>query len=119
MGNARGNGDEWAELQYGEAVSRRLWGTRLEGLIWNRAAPDELLVRLLDTYPGLLWRRDLSDTVRDAAVDHPEWTVRARLAETGTVRACPRGSGPGCCSASRRNAGATCCCGPPPTHGRP
>ncbi|MFD9367342.1 PE-PGRS family protein [Streptomyces sp. NPDC060020] len=79
MGSTRGTGDEWAGLEYGTAAAERA----REALAWNRAAPDRILVRLLDTTPGhLLWRRDLPEAVLDAAVDHPEWTVRARLAET-------------------------------------
>ncbi|MEU9165099.1 PE-PGRS family protein [Streptomyces sp. NPDC048424] len=89
MGSAWGTGDEWTEdewtgdewagLEYGTAVVERV----REALAWNRAVPDRILVRLLDTTPGyLLWRRDLPEAVLDAAVDHPEWSVRARLAET-------------------------------------
>ncbi|MER6318885.1 PE-PGRS family protein [Streptomyces sp. NPDC001581] len=79
----RGTGDEWAGLEYGTAVAQRV----REALAWNRAVPDRILVRLLDTTRGhLLWRRDLPESVLDAAVDHPEWTVRARLAETRVQR---------------------------------
>lgn len=77
MGSAWGTEDEWAGLEYGEAVAERL----RDGLVWNRAAPEETLVRLLDTTPHLLWRGDLPGAVLDAAVDHEEWQVRARLAE--------------------------------------
>ncbi|MEU6866037.1 PE-PGRS family protein [Streptomyces sp. NPDC046876] len=48
---------------------------------FNPAAPDDLLVRLLDVEPGFLFRRDLSPAVLDAAVDHPDRTVRGMLAE--------------------------------------
>ncbi|MEJ8657982.1 PE-PGRS family protein [Streptomyces sp. MS1.AVA.4] len=52
-----------------------------EWLGFNRSVPEDMLVRLLDTAPGLLWRRDLPPGVVDAAVDHPDRNVRAQLAE--------------------------------------
>ncbi|MFE6840439.1 hypothetical protein ACFVFI_37165, partial [Streptomyces sp. NPDC057705] len=69
MESVRGIEDEWAGLKYGTVVAERV----REALAWNRATPDGILVRLLDTTPGhLLWRRDLPEAVLDAAVDHPE-----------------------------------------------
>ncbi|MDX3540415.1 PE-PGRS family protein [Streptomyces sp. MB09-01] len=83
MDSARGTEEEWAGLEYGTVVAERI----REALAWNRAAPERILVRLLDTTPGhLLWRRDLPEAVLDAAVDHPEWSVRAQLAETRVQR---------------------------------
>ncbi|MGW8954197.1 PE-PGRS family protein [Streptomyces sp. NPDC055709] len=52
-----------------------------EWLGFNRSVPEDVLVRLLDTAPGLLWRRDLPPGVVDAAVGHPDRNVRAQLAE--------------------------------------
>ncbi|MFB6889786.1 PE-PGRS family protein [Kitasatospora sp. NPDC056327] len=48
---------------------------------FNRAVPEELLVRLLDVEPGFLFRKDLSPAVLDAAVDHPDRNVRGMLVE--------------------------------------
>ncbi|MET9429648.1 PE-PGRS family protein [Streptomyces sp. NPDC003036] len=48
---------------------------------YNRAAPEELLIRLLDAEPGFLWRKDLPPAVLDAAVDHPDAQVRGRVVE--------------------------------------
>ncbi|MEU9377848.1 PE-PGRS family protein [Streptomyces sp. NPDC048255] len=81
MGDAWATGDEWDGLEYGDAVGERLRQARRDGLVWNRAAPDEILVRLLDTTPSQLWRRDLPSAVVDAAVEHPDRAVRGRLAE--------------------------------------
>ncbi|MFD9409747.1 PE-PGRS family protein [Streptomyces sp. NPDC059989] len=53
------------------------WGS----LGYNRAAPEDLLVRLLDVAPGFLWRQDLPAVVLDAAVAHPDRNVRGRLVE--------------------------------------
>ncbi|MET9604072.1 PE-PGRS family protein [Streptomyces sp. NPDC006512] len=47
----------------------------------NRAAPEELLVRLLDVAPDFLWRKDLPARVLDAAVGHPDRAVRGRVVE--------------------------------------
>ncbi|MFD3875429.1 hypothetical protein [Streptomyces sp. NPDC058623] len=49
---------------------------------YNRAAPEELLIRLLDIDPGFLWRQDLPAVVLDAAAAHPDRNVRGRLVET-------------------------------------
>ncbi|WP_158780887.1 hypothetical protein [Streptomyces sp. NRRL S-237] len=51
---------------------------------FNAAAPDRVLIRLLDhpdAAPYLLARRDLSPAVVDAAVDHPDRRLRGRLTE--------------------------------------
>ncbi|MEU6880651.1 PE-PGRS family protein [Streptomyces sp. NPDC046712] len=46
---------------------------------FNRAAPEDLLIRLLDVEPHFLFRRDLPPVVVDAAADHPDRKVRAVL----------------------------------------
>ncbi|MFD7323507.1 PE-PGRS family protein [Streptomyces sp. NPDC059875] len=48
---------------------------------FNRAAPEDLLIRLLDIDPGFLWREDLPSAVLDAAVVHPDPHVRGRVVE--------------------------------------
>ncbi|TXS49877.1 PE-PGRS family protein [Streptomyces sp. t39] len=53
------------------------WGL----LGFNRAAPEELLVRLLDIDARFLWREDLPAAVLDAAVTHPGQDIRSRLVE--------------------------------------
>ncbi|MFD3696225.1 PE-PGRS family protein [Streptomyces sp. NPDC058646] len=77
-------GGEWDRLEYADTVGDRLRTARRNGLVWNRAAPDGILVRLLDTTPALLWRRDLPQAVLDAAADHPDGAVRGRLAEAAS-----------------------------------
>ncbi|MGW0117364.1 PE-PGRS family protein [Streptomyces sp. NPDC003327] len=52
-----------------------------ERIAFNRALPDELLIRLLPRNPGLLFRTDLPPAVVDAAVAHPDRNVRAVLCE--------------------------------------
>ncbi|MFK0259362.1 PE-PGRS family protein [Streptomyces sp. NPDC090445] len=48
---------------------------------FNRAVPEDLLLRLLDVEPGFLFRKDLPPAVLDAAVDHPDRNVRGLLVE--------------------------------------
>lgn len=48
---------------------------------FNRAAPEDLLIRLLDVEPGFLWREDLPPAVLDAAVVHPDGRIRGRIVE--------------------------------------
>ncbi|MER5966930.1 hypothetical protein [Streptomyces sp. NPDC002057] len=52
-----------------------------EGIGFNPAAPDELLIRLLDVEVGFLHGCD-RPTVLDAAVAHPDPQVRSRPADT-------------------------------------
>ncbi|MET7370806.1 hypothetical protein ABZS61_34080 [Streptomyces sp. NPDC005566] len=52
-----------------------------EGIGWNPAAPDELLIRLLDVEVGFLHGCD-RPAVLDAALAHPEPRVRSRPAGT-------------------------------------
>jgi hypothetical protein len=60
----------------------------LYGLGYNRAAPADVLIRLLDTKRlDFLYRSDLPSEVLDAAVAHPSKRVWGRVAETGTLSA--------------------------------
>ncbi|MET9607308.1 hypothetical protein ABZZ17_19865 [Streptomyces sp. NPDC006512] len=67
---------------------RELW---LRGIAFNRAAPSDVLVRLLDRSAagdaGLLMcgGRDLPDAVVDAALHHPDGVVRRELARNRYV----------------------------------
>ncbi|MFC5750324.1 hypothetical protein [Actinomadura rugatobispora] len=71
----------WAALVIQTAVpTERLLAAWADGLASNRAAPDDVLKGLLGYTFSFLWRR-LPASVVDAAVDHPEWKVRALLAE--------------------------------------
>lgn len=71
----------WATLS-GEPA----WpGELTEGLGFNRAAPDDVLVRLLDVFDGFLFR-DVSPAVREAVVSHPDPSVRRRIVETRNAR---------------------------------
>ncbi|WP_327244555.1 hypothetical protein [Streptomyces sp. NBC_01320] len=58
----------------------RLRAAWIDGLQHNRTSPEDVLLRLLETAPHLLWRK-LPTAVVDAAVAHPEWKVRSRTAE--------------------------------------
>ncbi|MEU9706415.1 PE-PGRS family protein [Streptomyces sp. NPDC047981] len=49
------------------------------GLGFNRATPEDLLIRLLDVEPHFLFRRDLPPSVLESAVGHPARKVRAVL----------------------------------------
>ncbi|MEU4271509.1 PE-PGRS family protein [Streptomyces sp. NPDC026092] len=49
------------------------------GLGFNRATPEDLLIRLLDVEPHFLFRRDLPPAVLEAAAGHPDRKVRAVL----------------------------------------
>ncbi|MGW1726599.1 hypothetical protein ACWCQK_27185 [Streptomyces sp. NPDC002306] len=72
----------WDGLPSAAGVDRRAGLSWLSGLGLNRAAPAEVLLRLLDVgETALLYREDLSDGVVDAAVIHPNRQVRADAAE--------------------------------------
>ncbi|MGW1087834.1 hypothetical protein ACWD4L_16230 [Streptomyces sp. NPDC002596] len=58
----------------------RLRTAWIDGLQHNRASPEDVLLRLLEAAPHILWRK-LPTAVVDAAVAHPEWKVRSRTAE--------------------------------------
>ncbi|MDX3226099.1 PE-PGRS family protein [Streptomyces sp. ME19-01-6] len=70
----------WESLFEGPEPSEGLREMWAEGLGTNPAAPDDLRRALLGRSRYLLWCR-LSASVVDAAVAHPEWEVRALLAE--------------------------------------
>ncbi|MFG2825139.1 hypothetical protein ACGFX4_37650 [Kitasatospora sp. NPDC048365] len=60
----------------------------LTGLGFNRAAPAEVLIALLDAgHAGFLHRTDLPDGVLDAAAVHPLRAVWGRAAESGRLSA--------------------------------
>nr|WSX51088.1 hypothetical protein OG409_20425 [Streptomyces sp. NBC_00974]WSX54911.1 hypothetical protein OG409_38915 [Streptomyces sp. NBC_00974] len=66
---------------------RELW---LRGISFNRAAPSDVLVRLLDRAAGeagllMCEGRDLPDAVIDAALRHPEGAIRRTLARNRYV----------------------------------
>ncbi|MFJ8567663.1 PE-PGRS family protein [Streptomyces sp. NPDC093514] len=71
------------EQDRGPQAEPRLRRARLQGLCFNAALPDHLLIRLLDLdlAPRVLARRDVPPAVVDAAVGHPDRRVRGRLAE--------------------------------------
>jgi len=74
----------WSMLTSTSDVSRKVALSWLSGLGFNRAAPADVLLALLDAdEPGLLWREDLPPEVLDAAVVHTARRVRATAAETG------------------------------------
>ncbi|ORT55604.1 hypothetical protein [Streptomyces sp. CB03238] len=92
---ARGSPEEraaaWASLVRGPGPSERLRDVWAQGLGLNPAIPDELLAGLLGRSPFLLWRH-LPAAVVDAAVAHPDWSVRGRPRRSRTS---PPSSGPG------------------------
>ncbi|OEJ97812.1 PE-PGRS family protein [Streptomyces thermolilacinus SPC6] len=62
-------------------VLRLAWA---EWLGFNRAAPDDVLLRIVQLRVGSLpRRRDLSPALTDTLASHPDWRVRAELAEAG------------------------------------
>jgi hypothetical protein len=71
----------WQHLARGPEAGERLRAVWREALASNPALPDRLRIRLLEAVPGLLWRRDLSPAVVDAAVGHPDRRVRGALVE--------------------------------------
>ncbi|WP_328868822.1 hypothetical protein OHT76_01320 [Streptomyces sp. NBC_00287] len=76
------HGTAWARLVQATEVSRRVGLSWLYQLGFNRAAPVELLVKLLDAgETGFLHREDLPDRVMDAAVVHGTRRVRGSVAE--------------------------------------
>ncbi|MGA4959893.1 PE-PGRS family protein [Streptomyces lavendulocolor] len=70
----------WASWSHGPRPTERLHTAWLAGLAHNQGAPDEVLLRLLGRTRPLL-RRRLPAPVVDAAVAHPDWAVRADLAD--------------------------------------
>lgn len=75
-------GPNWDTLTSAAGVDRRAGLSWLSGLGFNRAAPAEVLLRLLDVAEtAFLCREDLPDGIVDAAVTHPKRQVRAGTAE--------------------------------------
>lgn len=73
----------WARITTTD-VDRRVGLAWHFGLGMNRAAPVELLLKLLDLgETGFLFREDLPDGVMDAATVHPTRLVRGSIAEIG------------------------------------
>ncbi|MFJ1702857.1 PE-PGRS family protein [Kitasatospora sp. NPDC088346] len=76
-----GSADAWEPLFEPSGPAPELRRAWLDHLGFNRAAPEELLIRLLGLTWWFLRRPDLPPRVLDAAVDHPQWQVRGALAE--------------------------------------
>ncbi|WP_406730603.1 PE-PGRS family protein [Streptomyces sp. NBC_01794] len=70
----------WSSLSLGPGPTERLRQVWADGLGLNPAASEDVLRRLLGQSLHFLWRK-LPSAVVDAAVAHPEWNVRGRLAE--------------------------------------
>lgn len=82
------NGAAWAGLSSATDLRRGVGLAWLCMLGFNRAAPAEVLVELLDAgETGFLEREDLPDGVMDAAVVHRSRQVRAGAAEVGRLSA--------------------------------
>ncbi|MFC8537511.1 hypothetical protein ACFUJY_26860 [Streptomyces sp. NPDC057249] len=78
--------DPWLVLTSKGDVEREIAGSWLAGLGFNRAAPADVLLSLLDAdEPGLLWREDLPPGVLDAAVVHTARRVRSAAADCGRL----------------------------------
>ncbi|WNO76344.1 PE-PGRS family protein [Streptomyces sp. AM8-1-1] len=71
----------WASLLNGPRPTEQLYASWMEGLGGNRAAPEDVLRRLLGRAHHFLWRKQPASVV-DAAIAHPDWQVRSRLAES-------------------------------------
>ncbi|MFD4871886.1 hypothetical protein ACFWOB_00750 [Streptomyces sp. NPDC058420] len=79
-------GDVWCALPEGFRPNSRVADGWLTGLGLNRAAPAEVLVRLLDAGEVyFLYRTDLPAGVLDAAATHPSRRVRVTAAESGNL----------------------------------
>lgn len=70
----------WEALVRGPAPAKPLRQSWANGLVHNRAMPDDLRAGLLGLSHHLLWRH-LPAAVVEAAMVHPDWKVRALLAE--------------------------------------
>jgi hypothetical protein len=77
----------WARITAATEVDRRIGLAWHFGLGMNRAAPVELLLKLLDlgTEADFLFRDDLPDGIMDAAATHPTRFVRGVTAEIGRL----------------------------------
>ncbi|QKW18724.1 hypothetical protein HUT16_06300 [Kitasatospora sp. NA04385] len=76
----------WDALASTAGVERRTGLIWLSWLGFNRAAPVDVLLALLDlAETGFLYRGDLPAAVPDAAVVHPDHRVRREAAEVGRL----------------------------------
>ncbi|MGW2628752.1 PE-PGRS family protein [Streptomyces chattanoogensis] len=71
----------WAMLSWRIRPPERVRQAWADGLALNEAAPEDVLRRLLGRSAALFRRRKLPPAIVDAAVAHPDWRVRGRLAE--------------------------------------
>lgn len=71
----------WASLFEVPEPTQELLDAWARGLSLNPAAPVELRARLLDRSPYAFYSH-LPPTVVDAALAHPDWQIRSRMAET-------------------------------------
>ncbi|MQS16175.1 PE-PGRS family protein [Streptomyces kaniharaensis] len=71
----------WASLLRGPGPSERLREMWANGLALNPAVPEDMHASLLDLSPFLLWR-PMPASVVDAAIAHPDWKTRGRVAES-------------------------------------
>lgn len=70
----------WAKLFEGPKPTEKVLDAWARGLSLNRAAPVELRARLLERSPYVVYSR-LPTEVVDAALAHPDWSIRMRTAE--------------------------------------
>ncbi|MER7756862.1 hypothetical protein [Kitasatospora sp. NPDC097643] len=78
----------WARLTAATDLDRRVALSWLSGLGFNRSAPVDVLLTLLDAdETGFLWREDLPPEIMDAAVVHDARRVRVIAAESGRLSA--------------------------------
>ncbi|MEU8528543.1 PE-PGRS family protein [Streptomyces sp. NPDC048629] len=71
-----------ALFEDGPELPWRVRGGWLEGLGFNRGAPDDVQIRLLDHGVDAFLSRELSDAVFEATAARPERGIRARLVDT-------------------------------------
>ncbi|MFD8697095.1 hypothetical protein [Kitasatospora purpeofusca] len=81
--------DPWAALLHPPVPSARLGREWLDGIGLNPAAPDDVLIALLDVGRAdfLLRRHDLPPAVLDAAIAGPHRRVWGRAADSGRLSA--------------------------------
>lgn len=84
---SKSSSDAWAKLSRTRPTTRlrQAW---LQGLGFNRAAPNHVLLRLLDAGSvGFLFRRDLPTVLVDAAIVHQDRRVLATIIESRILTA--------------------------------
>ncbi|MFE3880402.1 hypothetical protein ACFXPX_39185 [Kitasatospora sp. NPDC059146] len=80
--------EAWSRLTAATDLDRDVARSWLSGLGFNRSAPVDVLLSLLDAEEaGFLWREDLPPEVVDAAVVHGARRVRVIAAESGRLSA--------------------------------